>query len=1473
MKRNLTRLLSLAMCMMMTLSVMVFMPVSAADVNITAIDKHVVDFRSEEAFHKSAKQYDHKPSAAEPDPYTAGKIDFDSSKQAMRLYWSDNPAQTPIRLMAHMNENGGLFETYKYMVVVYQANTSGTYRFSVWNSPKAGGEGVIAENGTDTKGQFVISDPVNVSVLDTNGRSILKRWVSNSINTFNFKTDDRNAELYIKEVGFFKTPEDAKTYYTYADLSKPSATYNKAPSTIIPVDYTVYPDDNVQADGTAEPESTVEPVIWSFENRFKFLSLGKFTDHIDNTEGEYEFVKLDDGQGSLKLKYSPYNSFGAYRTMPAFHTKGSLTANHKYMRITYMTTDKIGSSITLYNNLTGLRTTLVNDAAALSKGEFVTTNPIRIDQDPGATTYLQRYINGIHCTIEYNSPLDNAQFYIKEVAFFGSEKQAYDYYGDSYHPDVIQYAAITFGESGTGSFTEGENFGNYTVNNETKTVDIVYAKETNFKNIYYMAKIKPNSVDVVSLSQDYIRVLYSAKNPEGVTDAGMYFRNDKLASECVQIVENIADTNGEFVLSDAIRLPADLMGRMSGEGAYNNVVHGSLFVNTKAEGGVYSIKAIYFFDSRAAAEAFEVQSDDHSVKIGGNDIAKYQIVIGKDYEDRMFQFADSIQNQIHVLTGTKLPIVTDDKAETDYEIIIGKTNRSGSDIIPADIDQSSQYSYKYFWFILDGNDLVFNSLEQPLIGDAIEMFNKYYLYKGASGIPEVIEFNADDSVCGSGNLINLFDKYEMPVNVKNPTRFTEDFDTDEGYFTEENGGDNWKIENGAVSTKAKGSDLTFIHVYEKNVKMGATLSYKNAGKTSNFGVMARYNDEFAYVKGGYDFETGEWYIESRDGYDFYIVRNGAVKGEVKENTPYELMLVTDNGVASLFVNGKAVLENIDVTIVSPGRVAIYAEDIEVTADNVDLTLVSGQGTIWRNVEHTILPVDSYIEGGTVTEMKDGSLLYLHQSDNAFKSTDNGKTWKKIPKTIATTGYVNMLRLDNGDLMLMKTAGGKVYSTTSSDDGKTWVDGGTVCVTPYPGTTAGAGNMNDKLMQTASGKLFYGMNYESTVMLDTGRRVFCEFYYSDDYGKTWIKSETDSWEIVGNEKEALFGECKLLECADGTIRMYNSWNQYGCLVYSESKDGGKTFGPLVKMEDFKSPHSSMQFVRDVYADNDTTYYMVWVDDHGAGNRRSALSLAVSYDGKEWIDLGDVWRWECTYSAGSPINHVVDPFVKVTEDYILCGSGFSRFIKKPGDGGPDVHQSQRQNIYAIRKDTMTVPENLGSFTDVKNTDTFYGAVKFAVDNGLFNGTSETTFEPYTTMNRAMFVTVLGRLDKADVSKYTVPTFKDVIAGQWYTSYVEWAAANGIVNGMGDGTYGINGAVTVEQALTILYRYADGKTGTATGKTLSDYTDSAKVSDWAKDAVIWAVANGIYDGAAGKLEPKTAASRALVAEMFANYVSNIK
>ena len=178
----------------------------------------------------------------------------------------------------------------------------------------------------------------------------------------------------------------------------------------------------------------------------------------------------------------------------------------------------------------------------------------------------------------------------------------------------------------------------------------------------------------------------------------------------------------------------------------------------------------------------------------------------------------------------------------------------------------------------------------------------------------------------------------------------------------------------------------------------------------------------------------------------------------------------------------------------------------------------------------------------------------------------------------------------------------------------------------------------------------------------------------------------------------------------------------------------------------------------------------------------------------------------------------------------------------------------------------------FTDVKSGNWFYDAVKYAYAQGLMTGTSATTFAPNGTMNRAMIVTVLYRLEKSPAvtgaSKFT-----DVPAGQWYSDAVAWAAANKIVNGYDETTFGPMNAVTREQMAAILFRYEQvkGLENVTLEENLNRFPDQDKISAYAIPALQWAVGQKIINGNAdGTLDPTGTATRAQVAQIFTNLLN---
>ena len=182
----------------------------------------------------------------------------------------------------------------------------------------------------------------------------------------------------------------------------------------------------------------------------------------------------------------------------------------------------------------------------------------------------------------------------------------------------------------------------------------------------------------------------------------------------------------------------------------------------------------------------------------------------------------------------------------------------------------------------------------------------------------------------------------------------------------------------------------------------------------------------------------------------------------------------------------------------------------------------------------------------------------------------------------------------------------------------------------------------------------------------------------------------------------------------------------------------------------------------------------------------------------------------------------------------------------------------------------------YVDVRTDHWFYEAVTFVTDRGYFYGISEELFAPYMNMNRAMFVTVLGRISGVDVTKYTGIAFTDVEAGSYYAPYVAWAAENGIVLGRDAETFDPYANITREEMAAIMYRYCNflGVDMTLDNEMFMDrYVDRDDISDWAVTYVEWAVGAGLIRGMSDNtIDPLDYATRAQVAQVIKNLCDKV-
>lgn len=176
----------------------------------------------------------------------------------------------------------------------------------------------------------------------------------------------------------------------------------------------------------------------------------------------------------------------------------------------------------------------------------------------------------------------------------------------------------------------------------------------------------------------------------------------------------------------------------------------------------------------------------------------------------------------------------------------------------------------------------------------------------------------------------------------------------------------------------------------------------------------------------------------------------------------------------------------------------------------------------------------------------------------------------------------------------------------------------------------------------------------------------------------------------------------------------------------------------------------------------------------------------------------------------------------------------------------------------------------FSDVSEGSWYYPWITAAVEQNLFSGVSDTEFEPEGTMTRAMLVTVLYRAAGSPDISVLLP-FTDVPSGQWYSVPVQWAYTVGVVNGMSETEFGTDLPITREQLATMLYRFADYQEKDTSGRAaLTGFTDEGEVSEFAVEALQWAVSEGIVNGDAGFLLPLTSATRAECAKMIVAYMN---
>lgn len=394
----------------------------------------------------------------------------------------------------------------------------------------------------------------------------------------------------------------------------------------------------------------------------------------------------------------------------------------------------------------------------------------------------------------------------------------------------------------------------------------------------------------------------------------------------------------------------------------------------------------------------------------------------------------------------------------------------------------------------------------------------------------------------------------------------------------------------------------------------------------------------------------------------------------------------------------------------------------------------------------------------------------------------------------------------------------------------------------------------------------GHEYTATVTKDTNNKLIATFTNPDGFSEFTISKDPAAVATIGQNRYTTLQAAVDAVQNGQTIKLEKDCAENvtvsRAVKFTLNKDGNGFTGSISAGSRY-----SVTSAVDSNDSNKTTYTVTYV-----GGSSSSGSTSTTYNvNVNAATNGAVAADKKTASKGTTVTVTASP----SKGYVVDG------VKVVDKDGKDVAVTGKDGkyVFTMPGSAVTVTGTFKAetpaalpFTDVKSGNWFYPAVQYAYAQGLMTGTSATTFAPNGTMNRAMIVTVLYRLEKSPAvtgaSKFT-----DVPAGQWYSDAVAWAAANKIVNGYDETTFGPMNAVTREQMAAILFRYEQvkGLENVTLEENLNRFPDQNKISAYAIPALQWAVGQKIINGNAdGTLDPTGTATRAQVAQIFTNLLN---
>ncbi len=627
-------------------------------------------------------------------------------------------------------------------------------------------------------------------------------------------------------------------------------------------------------------------------------------------------------------------------------------------------------------------------------------------------------------------------------------------------------------------------------------------------------------------------------------------------------------------------------------------------------------------------------------------------------------------------------------------------------------------------FVAEGN---FNTLRVVNVDGAITVYlddlriiayndsSNMALYEGG------FAFKSSENDSMYDNIRIYGTKKERPGNdTKNiePTYYEDDFENEtvgqspshwqEEYLADTSTHiDAWKVYNKGGSkvygTTGGKSVWSVLHAFECDPEISAKLMYTGSGKVGF--LTRRYEnnrveDPDAFTAIGYDTATQKWFIAATES----TLQEELQLIWAPKATPlaagewHTVELVLSGAKATLTVNGQAVLTCEDLATYSFGKMGVFTQNAAMYVDDFKVKSVNGTG-FYEGVDQFTFFVSG--DGTTHSEMQtlsENKMVAL--SGDRYVSYDEGYTWQVIdqddnvavPPMGGGGGYSTMYDYGNGEFISIYGTDMSVYRST--DNMQSWQVVGNVMPPEDMYDVYGnmcaifhVGSLTAVTLKDGTLRTFLPVTWRRYTATRTNIGHYTRFFYSDDKGATWHEAQNDTRDVLLGYKDtetSTTAEGKVIGCADGSVRYYQTRNDYGSVIYFESKDGGITWTEFGVIPYMQTPKGSFGIAED--PENPGTWYMAWQNawpvTMGSIHPRIRCSLARTTDGKNWEFLADVERTS-TYANHyhAHVRQFLDPDVHVTDDYVYVTFGRS----DTGKIG-STHNNQVPRFTRFQKDKL-------------------------------------------------------------------------------------------------------------------------------------------------------------------------------------------